>query len=437
MQRVTSPMAPTRDPRHRRFRLAVIVASVVAAIGGSVWLITHRESEKVTTRGVTATLRVPGHPGWVAAGRNALWLALTGTRTPVSDRPLLRLDLASGTIERRILVGGQASYLAHVGNRLFASVEHVGGKLQREPSLADAPCAHEREQPRSRQRLRHLVEFALAPYERGCLLRQVVRGELQRAQRGEVVAQRAMLQLVQALRACKVSQPNQAEVSHRDQIGQPVAHEIDSRLGQQHLSAVGGAHDSRCTVYRTAEVVFVAALCQTDVDTAARAQLETFGVRFVGDRLLEVERRLDGVERVVEDGAHAVAGHLHDVAAVFFHGGTPDVIMRGQRPLHAHRFLFPQSRTTLDVREQERQDETGFIHRRSPRRSPNLPRQRHPDSTARGGTTGGAGAIRVPWAQYFLHPARWSISRVYVTGFDYRRDPDVRRPEACDRCLAK
>ena len=115
------------DHERMRFRLAVVVASAVAAIGGSVLLITHRSSEKVTTRGVTATLRVPGHPGWVAAGRNALWLALTGTRMPVGDRPLLRLDLASGTIERRILVGGQASYLAHVGNRLFASVEHVGG----------------------------------------------------------------------------------------------------------------------------------------------------------------------------------------------------------------------------------------------------------------------------------------------------------------------
>ena len=110
-----------------RFRLAVVVASAVAAIGGSVLLVTHRPGEKVTTRGVTATLRVPGHPGWVAAGSNALWLALAGTRMPVGDRPLLRLDLASGTIERRILVGGQASYLAHVGNRLFASVEHVGG----------------------------------------------------------------------------------------------------------------------------------------------------------------------------------------------------------------------------------------------------------------------------------------------------------------------
>ena len=116
-----------REPVHRRFRLTVVVASVVAAIGGSVLLVVHRSSEQVTTRGVTATLRVPGHPGSVAAGRDALWLALTGTSGPVGDRPLLRLDLASGTIERRILVGGQASYLAHVGNRLFASVEHVGG----------------------------------------------------------------------------------------------------------------------------------------------------------------------------------------------------------------------------------------------------------------------------------------------------------------------
>jgi YVTN family beta-propeller protein len=115
------------DHEWMRFRLAVVVASAVAAIGGSVLLVTHRSSDQVTTRGVTATLRVPGNPGWVAAGRNAVWLALSGTRTPVGDRPLLRLDLASGTIERRILVGGQASYLAHVGNRLFASVEHVGG----------------------------------------------------------------------------------------------------------------------------------------------------------------------------------------------------------------------------------------------------------------------------------------------------------------------
>lgn len=126
-EHVTAPVAPAREPVHRRFRLAVVVASVVAAIVGSLLLVTHRSDVKVTTRGVTATLHIPGHPGWVAPGRDALWLALADTRLPVRDRPLLRLDLASGAIERRILVRGQASYLAHVGNRLLASVEHVGG----------------------------------------------------------------------------------------------------------------------------------------------------------------------------------------------------------------------------------------------------------------------------------------------------------------------
>jgi hypothetical protein len=191
-----------------------------------------------------------------------------------------------------------------------------------------------------------------------------------------------MLQLVQALGAREVSQPNQAELAQRDQIGKPAAHEIDGRLGQQHLSAVSGAHDSRCTVDRAAEVVFVAVLCHASVDAATRAQLETFGLRFVGDRLLEVERCLDGVQRIVEDGAHAVAGHLDDAAAAFFHNGARDAIMRGQRLLHARRLVLPQSSAALDVREQESRDETGFIHRRSPRRSPNLPRQRHPDATA-------------------------------------------------------
>lgn len=115
----------------------VVVASVIAAIGGSVWLLTHRSSEGVTTRGVTETLRVPGHPGSVAAGRTALWLAQTGTQMPVGDRPLMRLDLASGKIKETISVGGQASYLVHVGRRLFASVEHLGSSGSG-PSLVTA-----------------------------------------------------------------------------------------------------------------------------------------------------------------------------------------------------------------------------------------------------------------------------------------------------------
>src|SRR5437868_14521161 len=126
MNGVIATSAPARDATHHRFRLAVVASSIVAAIVGTVLLATHHSGDGVTTRGVTATLHVPGHPGWVAVGRDALWLSLSATQTPVRDRPLLRLDLASGTVERRILVGGQATYLAHVGDRLLASVAHTG-----------------------------------------------------------------------------------------------------------------------------------------------------------------------------------------------------------------------------------------------------------------------------------------------------------------------
>src|SRR5207248_1586628 len=66
------------------------------------------------------------HPGPVVAAGNTLWIALTDAKTPVRDRPLLRLNLASGAVDQSISLGGQTSYLGRSGNRLFASVAHVG-----------------------------------------------------------------------------------------------------------------------------------------------------------------------------------------------------------------------------------------------------------------------------------------------------------------------
>jgi virginiamycin B lyase len=124
---VTAAPASSRDLARPRFRLAVVVVSVVAAAVGSILLATHRSAEKVTTRGVTATLSVPGHPGALAADADGLWLALTDVQTPVRNRPVMRLNVVSGAVEQQIFLGGQATYLAHMRSRLFAAVEHVGG----------------------------------------------------------------------------------------------------------------------------------------------------------------------------------------------------------------------------------------------------------------------------------------------------------------------
>jgi hypothetical protein len=57
-----------------------------------------------------------------------LWVALNGDpRKPAGDRPLLRLDLATGTVVQTVRLGGEVSYLARDG-RLIASVKPAGGR---------------------------------------------------------------------------------------------------------------------------------------------------------------------------------------------------------------------------------------------------------------------------------------------------------------------
>jgi hypothetical protein len=125
---VTSPAASAREPAHRRFRLIVVVASVLAAAVGSLVLATRDPGEKATTRGITATLRVPGHPGPVAASADVLWVALNGDPAmPAGDGPLLRVDLATGSVVQAVHLGGEVSYLMRDGGRLIASVKPVGG----------------------------------------------------------------------------------------------------------------------------------------------------------------------------------------------------------------------------------------------------------------------------------------------------------------------
>jgi hypothetical protein len=125
---VTTPAASAREPAAFRFRLSVVVVSVVAAAVGSVVLATRDHGQRATTRGITATFRVPGHPGPVAAGADVLWVALNGdpSRT-AGDRPLLRLDLATGTVVQAVDLGGEVTYLMRDGGRLIASVKPVGG----------------------------------------------------------------------------------------------------------------------------------------------------------------------------------------------------------------------------------------------------------------------------------------------------------------------
>jgi virginiamycin B lyase len=124
---VDAPPPPARDPGRRRLRIAVIAASGLVAIGGSALLAARHSSDGVTTRGVTATKIVPGHPGSLAAGEEALWFGLVDPKRPVHKQPIYRLALATDSLTRGVDIGGQASYLLHAGDTLYVSVEHEGG----------------------------------------------------------------------------------------------------------------------------------------------------------------------------------------------------------------------------------------------------------------------------------------------------------------------
>lgn len=70
---------------------------------------------------------MPGHPGPVAAGADVLWVALNGDPArPAGDQPLLRVDLATGTVVQVVHLGGEVSDLVRDQARLIASVKPIG-----------------------------------------------------------------------------------------------------------------------------------------------------------------------------------------------------------------------------------------------------------------------------------------------------------------------
>jgi YVTN family beta-propeller protein len=143
---VTAPSAPGRSSARLFFRAAVIVASVVAAIVGSVLLATQRSSEKVNgpTDATAAPVLPPGGKvvaqirigrgnvvlgqrggGPLAVGEGAVWAMSDAKST------LMRIDPARNAVVARIKVGtpeavaagGGAVWLTHPSGNTVTRVD--------------------------------------------------------------------------------------------------------------------------------------------------------------------------------------------------------------------------------------------------------------------------------------------------------------------------
>jgi YVTN family beta-propeller protein len=123
---VDAPTLLVHRAGRRTFRFAIVAASTALAVAGTTLLFATRQTDgPATTRAVAATLHVPSHPGPVVAAQGALWVALNGNPGErLGEKPLLRVDLGTGAVQRTASVAGEATSLTRDGDLLIASVRH-------------------------------------------------------------------------------------------------------------------------------------------------------------------------------------------------------------------------------------------------------------------------------------------------------------------------
>ena len=97
------------------------------------------------------------------------------------------------------------------------------------------------------------------------------------------------------------------------------------------------------------------------MQTAPRPQRDAVDAR-IGEGLLELQSGGDRILRVVEGGAHAVARHLDDAAAMRVDSRPRQFIVPRQRELHALRLALPQLGAAFDIGKEEGGDRGMSVH---------------------------------------------------------------------------
>ena len=98
-------------------------------MGGSIALLTTGPTEQATTKGVTATLHLPGSPDFAAFTPDGLWVSIHGADVQQNIAPsgqLLRINLATGTVQQTVRLSGSTPNLAPDGHRLIADPGTAG-----------------------------------------------------------------------------------------------------------------------------------------------------------------------------------------------------------------------------------------------------------------------------------------------------------------------
>ena len=225
------------------------------------------------------------------------------------------------------------------------------GDLHRQPRLARAARACQRDEPVVGERLTDAIHFRLAPNETRQLRRKTLGGNgIGSAQRREVVVQIWVTELHHPFGAGQIAQRMGAQVGERDVWRELVDDKRFRRAGQHGLTAVGQVAQPGGAVDRRADVVgLVAQLYVAGVDADAQLdrcqrcplQVQRTGHRVGGAR----ERDHEAVALALFHGSHALVG-----------GDRVRQCLVEARDSGLHRLGLglPQPGRTLDVGQQQR-----------------------------------------------------------------------------------
>jgi hypothetical protein len=123
-----------------------------------------------------------------------------------------------------------------------------------------------------------------------------------------------------------------------------------------------GAHDACTAVDRCPVEIFVSTLDGTYMHAASHLERNATGRLRIAERPLQLERRIDRVERIVEGSMDAVSGRFYDKAAIPLNRRASDRIVACQRMPHPLGFLLPESGAALDVGKEKSAKRAGIGH---------------------------------------------------------------------------
>jgi YVTN family beta-propeller protein len=114
---------------YSRVRAVIVVATIaVAAVGAAVVFMRGGEDEP-TVEKVVATLRVDGEPNGIAAGEDALWVALSSGFPKLEGR-LQRVNLVSGAVEKSVPLNGVPALTRRQGGSVWVETISDGRGLK-------------------------------------------------------------------------------------------------------------------------------------------------------------------------------------------------------------------------------------------------------------------------------------------------------------------